>query len=523
MSKKLRRYQAAVWDEPLVMEMGASGRRGIVFPDAEPEIKALVGNAGDLVPKSMRRDLPADLPELSEPEVLRHYLHLSQETLGMMGISLFGTCTMKYNPRVTESLTRLPMVTDIHPDQDFGTIQGTLEIIHGLDQMLCELSGMDQFVFQPGGGADAAFLFTTVARAYHNANGDLATRTEIITTAQAHPCNPATAAAAGFDVITLPVEDQGYPSLEALRSVVSGRTAALMINNPDDMGIYNPQIKEWVDIVHEAGGLCFYDHANFNGVMGRIRAAELGFDACMFMLHKTFGAPKAGGGPAVGAFGCVDKLVQYLTTAIVVKGEEGYTLQVAENGGVTQVREFLGNIPVVIKAYAWLRAMGADGIREAADLSMLANNYMETRLLQIPGVTKSLPHIDQHRMEMTRYSLGELTEETGVTTLDIQNRMVDYGIDAYWLSHEPWLIPEPFTPEAGEMWSIEDIDYWIDVIVQICEEARTHPEIVKTSPHNQGIHRLDGSGLDDPDRWATTWRAYQRKNLDGTSPAEAKS
>ncbi len=513
----LRKYHAAVWDEPLVMELGATGRRGIVFPETEQAIVDAVGDAIELVPESVRRSGPANLPELSEPDVLRHYLHLSQETLGMMGISLFGTCTMKYNARVTESLVRLPHVAETHPAQDVQTQQGTLEIIYGLDRMLCELSGMDQFVFQPGGGADAAFLHATLTRAYHHARGELSQRREIITTAQAHPCNSATASAAGFDVITLPMEEKGYASVEALRSVVSERTAALMVNNPDDMGIYNPDIKEWVDIVHAAGGLCFYDHANFNGVMGRIRAAELGFDACMFMLHKTFGAPKAGGGPAVGAYGCREHLAEFLTTPVVDKDDEGYTVKVNRSAGTTQVREYMGNIPVVVKAYSWLRAMGADGVKEAADLSMLANNYMERRLLQIPGVTKALPHLEQHRMEMTRYSLADLTEETGVTTLDVQNRMVDFGVDAYWLAHEPWLIPEPFTPEAGEMWSIEDLDYWVDVIAQICEEARTTPELVTTAPHNQAIHRLDGSGLDDPGRWATTWRAYQRKNPDASA------
>ena len=369
MNTGLRKYHAAVWDEPLVMEIGAPGRRGILFPDAEPEFDSVVGNAGDLVPEAVRRQAAADLPELSEPEVLRHYLHLSQETLGMMGISLFGTCTMKYNPRLTESMTRLPFVADTHPDQDIATLQGTLEVIHGLDRMLRDLTGMDQFVFQPGGGADAAFLHATVTRAYHQAAGTLAQRREIITTAQAHPCNPATAAAAGFDVITLPLEGEGYASVEALRSVVSERTAALMVNNPDDIGIYNPHIKEWVDIVHEAGGLCFYDHANFNGVMGRIRAAELGFDACMMMLHKTFGAPKAGGGPAVGAYGCSSRLAPFLTTPIVVKGDDGYRIEVAGKTRTTQVREYLGNIPVIVKAYAWLRALGASGVKEAADLS----------------------------------------------------------------------------------------------------------------------------------------------------------
>ena len=508
----LRRYHAAVWDEPLIMEMGAPGRRGAVFPEAEPEIREAVGEAEDLVPAAARRRRPPELPELSEPEVLRHYLHLSQQVLGMMGISLFGTCTMKYNPRMAEALARRPQVADTHPDQDPETLQGTLAVIHGLDGMLRELTGMDQFVFQPGGGADAAFLHATVTRAYHRDRGRLGQRTEIITTSQAHPCNPATAAAAGFDVITLPLEEEGYASAEALRAAVSERTAALMVNNPDDIGVYNPHIREWVEIVHEAGGLCFYDHANFNGVMGRVRAAELGFDACMMMLHKTFGAPKAGGGPAVGAYGCTSELIPYLTSPVVERDGDRYRVRIPGPGSRTEVREFLGNIPVIVKAYSWLRAMGAEGVREAADLSLLANQYMETRLLAIPGVSKALPHLTKRRMEMTRYSLGELTEETGVTVADVQNRMTDYGVDAFWMSHEPWFVPEPFTPEAGEMWPLEDLDYWVDVIAQICEEARTDPELVKTAPHRHPIHRVAGSNLDDPDGWATTWRAYRRKH-----------
>ena len=508
----LRRYHAAVWDEPLVMEMGAPGRRGVIFPDAEAEIREAIGEAEDLVPPAARRERPPELPELSEPEVLRHYLHLSQQVLGMMGISLFGTCTMKYNPRAAEAVARRPWVADTHPDQDPATLQGTLAVVHGLDMMMRDLTGMDQFVFQPGGGADAAFLHATVTRAYHRARGQLEQRTEIITTAQAHPCNPATAAAAGFEVITLPLEEEGYASVEALRAATSEKTAALMVNNPDDIGIYNPHIREWVETVHRAGGLCFYDHANFNGVMGRVRAAELGFDACMMMLHKTFGAPKAGGGPAVGAYGCVSGLIPYLTSPVVEPGEDGYRVRIPGPEARTGVREFLGNIPVIVKAYSWLRAMGAEGVREAADLSLLANQYMEKRLLAIPGVSKALPHLTKRRMEMTRYSLGELTEETGVTVLDVQNRMTDYGVDAFWLSHEPWFVPEPFTPEAGEMWPLEDLDYWVDVIAQICEEARTDPELVKTAPHNHPIHRVAGSNLDDPDGWATTWRAWRRKH-----------
>jgi glycine dehydrogenase subunit 2 len=499
----LRRYHAAVWDEPLVMELSREGRRGLVFPPAE-------GDAASLVPEGMRRTEPPALPELSEPDVLRHYLHLSQETLGMMGISLFGTCTMKYNPRLGENLAARPELAELHPYQDEETLQGVLELVHGLDEILRGLSGMDQFVFQAGGGAHAAYTFACVARAYHAARGELDRRDEVITTIQAHPCNPATAAAAGFKIVTLMLDD-GYPPVEALRAAVSDRTAALMVNNPDDMGIYNPHIDEWVRIVHEAGGLCFYDHANFNGVMGKIRARALGFDACMYMLHKTFGAPKGGGGPAVGAFGCTDELARFLPAPVVVREGQRYRLDDDRPDSIGKVREFWGNVPQVVKAYAWARAMGADGINEASDLSVLANNYMEKRLLEIPGVTRSHPEIGAYRMEMTRYSLGTLQQDTGVGVVDVQNRMADYGVDAPWLSHEPWLVPEPITPEAGEMWSKEDIDYWIDVLAQVCREAYEDPELVRSAPHNQVVHKLADVPLDDPDVWATTWRAYQRK------------
>ncbi|SOE92064.1 glycine dehydrogenase subunit 2 [Burkholderia sp. D7] len=507
----LRRYHAAVWDEPIVMEMSREGRRGVVFPDIDAVVTGFVGDPQQLIPASMRRSKRPALPEMSEPDVLRHYLHLSQQTLGMMGISLFGTCTMKYNARLNEAITARDEVTELHPRQHPETLQGTLQIIHALDLALRELSGMDRFVFQAAGGADAAYTHACITRAYHAARGELETRDEIITTIQSHPCNPATAATAGFKVITLALEENGYPSVEALKSVVSKRTAALMVNNPDDMGIYNPHIKEWVRIVHEAGGLCFYDHANFNGVMSRIRARELGFDACMFMLHKTFGGPKGGGGPAVGAYGCSAALAPYLPGPLVVKRDGAYQLEPGADGSIGRVREFFGNVQTVIKAYAWVRAMGAEGIAAAADLSVLANNYMTQELTKIRGVTCSHPHIGAWRMEMTRFSLETLEKDTGVTVFDVQNRMVDFGVDAFWLAHEPWIVPQPFTPEAGEMWSKEDIDTWIAVLAQICHEAYTTPEIVRTAPHNHPAGRIDGAPLEDPSRWAMTWRAHVKK------------
>ena len=499
----LRQYHAPVWDEPLVMELGHKGRRGQVYAAGKFE-------SSTLVPENMRRTRPPELPELSEPEVQRHYLHLSQQTLGMMGISLFGTCTMKYNARASEDAAR--RLNEVHPLQPPETLQGILEIIHAFDQILRELSGMDQFVFQAGGGADAAYTHCVVTRAYHQARGELVQRNEIITSIQAHPCNAATAAAAGFKVITLMLEDNGYPSTDALKAAVSNRTAALLINNPDDMGLYNPNIKEWVKIVHEAGGLCFYDHANFNGVMGKIRARDLGFDACMYMLHKTFGAPKGGGGPAVGAYGVSADLAAFLPAPIVVKSAKGFQLDEKRPRSVGKIREFWGNVPQVLKAYAWVRAMGADGLQEGSDISVLANNYMDKKLATIPGLTRSHPDNPGWRMEMTRWSLGNLKEDTGVGTVDVANRMADYGIDPYWMSHEPWMVPEPFTPEAGEMYSKEDIDNWIEVIARISHEAYSEPEIVKTAPHSQAIARIKGDALDDPARWAMTWRAFKRKH-----------
>ena len=508
---KLRRYHAAVWDEPVVMELSVPGRRGCHFPAASDAVTEAVGDAASLVPDSMRRDTPPALPEMSEPDVLRHYLHLAQETLGMMGISLFGTCTMKYNPRLTEDLTMTDKVATLHPNQPVETMQGALEILARFEDILCELSGMDHFTFQPAGGADAAYTFVCLARAYHAARGELGQRNQIVTSIQAHPCNPATAAAAGFEIVNLMLDDNGYPSLDALKAAVSDRTAALMINNPDDMGIYNPEIKEWVRIVHEAGGLCFYDHANFNGVMTKIRARELGFDACMFMLHKTFGVGKGGGGPAVGAFGCSDELAPFLPGPRVVHGDDGYTLTDDAPLSVGRVREYSGNVQQVIKAYAWARAMGVEGLSDASDISVLVNNYMEKELLKIRGLTKSHPDIEDWRIEMTRYSLGELYEDTGITINDVAHRMVDFGVDAPWMSHEPWLVPQPITPEAGEMWSKEDVDYWIAVLRQVSDEAYSDPDIVRNAPHNQSAHRQGPKSLDDPDNWAMTWRAYQKK------------
>lgn len=495
----MRRFHAARWDEPLIHQMGAPGRRGQLFPSSE---------INDLVPDLLRRSKAPDLPELSEPEVLTHYLRLSQETMGMIGISLFGTCTMKYNPRAGEQAAR--RLAGIHPAQAAQTMQGLLATVHGLDQMLRALSGMDRFTFQAAGGADAAWTQAVITRAWHAARGEAATRTKIITSIQSHPCNPATAATAGFEVVTLPLGEQGYPTLDALKAAIGPDTAALMINNPDDMGVYNPEIMEWVRLVKAAGGLAFYDHANFNGVMTKIRARDLGFDACMFMLHKTFGVSKGGGGPAVGAYGCTDELAAYMPGPLIVEDGGEYRLE-SPIHQTAKVREYMGNLHQVFKAYAWTRAMGVEGLSAASDMSVLMNNYMEKRLLSLRGVTRSHPQQELPRLEMTRYSLGSLFEDTGVSAVDVQNRMADFGIDAFWLSHEPWIVPQPFTPEAGEMWSREAVDEWIDALAYVIDEAYRDPDFVRGAPYNQVVAKLDATNLDDWANQATTWAAWRRK------------
>ncbi|MFM2150766.1 MAG: hypothetical protein RLZZ187_3072 [Pseudomonadota bacterium] len=515
-----REVHQARWNEPVVMELGAPGRRGLTFAAPEAEVAA-IGPAGDLLPPAMRRKARPALPEMTEHDTLRHYVRLSQQVLGMVGISLFGTCTMKYNPRVSEALGLRPQMAELHPLQHPATLQGMLEVVWNFEQILKALSGMDRFTFQAAGGADAAYTHVCVTRGWLEATGQLGQRDEIVTSIQAHPCNPATAAAGGFKVITLPLEEGGYPSVEALKAAIGPRTAALMINNPDDMGIYNPHMKEWVRLVKEAGALAFYDHANFNGVMGKIRARDLGFDACMFMLHKTFGGPKGGGGPATGAYGCTEELARFLPKPMVNRTASGFTLDVPE-ASVGKVREFMGNLHIVMRAYAWARGMGAEGINEASDISVLANNYMEKGLLAIRGVSKSHPDIGGPRMEMTRYSLGTLKEETDIGVGEVANRMTDYGVDAPWLAHEPWLFPEPFTPEAGELWSKEDIDTWVAVVRKVCEEAYANPDLVKSAPHNAAIAKVQGEGCEDPARWATTWRAYLRKHRGGAQQQAAE-
>lgn len=507
---KIRNYHAPVWSEPIIMELSQKGQRGILVPQSEKEVKKQVGQASQYIPSDMQRKELPQLPELAQPQVIRHYEHLAQQTLGMeMNIDISqGTCTMKYSPKVNEILAS--KIQEIHPYQDVDTIQGILEIIYKLDLCLREVSGMDQFTFQPGGGAHATFTNSCIMRAYHDMNGELAQRNEVITTIFSHPCDTASPRTAGFKVITLMPDENGYPDLDALKAVCSKHTAGLMITNPEDTGIYNPKIEEYVKEVHKVGGLCFYDQANLNGVMGIARAKEAGFDACHFNLHKTFSSPHGCMGPACGAYGTTKELEHFLPIPIVSFDGEKYSLDYSRSHSIGKIREFYGNVEVFIKSFAWILSMGPDGLVEAAQAAVINNNYLSKLLLAIPGVVKYYAE-GKVRLDQVRFSWEKLKEDTRIGTEEVQNRMVDFGIQSYHTSHHPYIVPEPFTPEPCETYSKEDCEYWAAVLKQISHEAYTNPDIVRNAPHNSSIHKLNKENLDNPKKWAMTWRAYQKK------------
>jgi len=507
---KVRPYHAPVWSEPLIHELGRAGERGVILPEVEAEIKKAVGKPEFLVPRKMRRKTPLGLPEISQPQALRHWLRLSQMTLGMeLDIDLgVGTCTMKYSPKVNELLGA--EILDIHPDQPEETIQGLLEVAWRFgDVYLREISGMDAFTFQPPGGSAGAFNNAAIMRAYHERNGELEQRDEVITTIFSHPCDAACPATAGFKVVTLyPDEETGYPSVEALKAAVSKRTAGIFVTNPEDTGIFNEHIDEWTKIMHEAGGLCAYDQANLNAVMGVTRARDAGFDMSFFNLHKTFSSPHGSSGPGSGAVGVTKELEEFLPVPVIVKRGEKYHLDYDRPHSIGRVRDFLGNLQVVLRAYAWVAAMGADGLREAAEVSMINNQYLSERMKGVPGVTK--PYGGK-RLDQVRWSLEKLKKETGCGVNEVNRRVVDYGVQSFFTSHHPWIVSEPFTPEPCETYSKADIDYWVAVLKRVCEEAYEDPEILKRAPHNSSIHVVDAAPLDDPERWAMSWRAYRRK------------
>ncbi|MEF3403593.1 aminomethyl-transferring glycine dehydrogenase subunit GcvPB [Agromyces sp. CCNWLW203] len=512
----IRRFHQASWDEPVIFELSTPGERGVFVTPIEQGVRDAVGDVVAALPAGLRRAAPPALPELGQMRVLKHYLRLSQENLGAdLNVDIGqGTCTMKYSPKINDQLIGTPKLTAMHPLQDPADAQGVLEIVWSLERMLAEISGMSEVSLHTQGGSAAIWANIAMIRAYHEANGEGEQRREVITTIFSHPSNAAAAKAAGYEVITIFPDAEGYPDLAALKAALSPRTAAIMVTNPEDTGIYNPAIKQWVDAAHEVGALAAYDQANANGILGITRARDAGFDVCHFNLHKTFSTPHACGGPGAGANAVSAALAPFLPGPRVVRevaadGAVSFDLHDADARSIGSVAPFHGVIPNIVRAYSWIMALGAEGLLAAAEIAVLNNNYLLAKVLEIPGA--SAPYAaGRRRIEQVRYSWQELFEDTGISSEEIGIRMTDFGMH-YWTSHHPYVVPQPFTLEPTESYSKAEIDEYVAVLAEVAREARETPEVVRTAPHNQTVHHTHHDDLDDPERWAITWRAYQRK------------
>ncbi len=511
MTSRLRRFHQARWDEPIIFELTEPGQRGVLIPEAEDHVKASVGNGLSAIPSSMRRGEAPDLPEMGQPQVLRHFNHLAQENLGVdYNIDIGqGTCTMKYSPKINETFAASPKIADIHPCQDEMTVQGTLEIMYRLGECFREISGLDCVSLQPGGGSQGALAMATVVRAYFRDKGEEDRRDEVITTFFSHPADAATPIVKGYKVIILPPDEEGLPDMAAFKAALSERTAAIFFTNPEDTGIFNSRIAEFTRLAKEVGALCCYDQANANGLLGITRAKEAGFDLSFFNLHKTFSSPHGCGGPATGLVAARENLRSYLPAPLVIRREGRYSLDWDLPKSCGKIKSFYGTLPVIVRAYAWIMSLGAAGLAEVSRVAILNNNYVMKKLLAIRGCSMSFPDHGA-RIEQVRYSWQTMKEETGFGTGDVQRRIADFGTH-YWSSHEPWVIPEPFTIEPSESYSRADLDEYCAILERIAWECYNDPETIRHAPHNSTVHHIDHDVLDDPERWAITWRAYRRK------------
>ncbi len=506
------RFHLARWNEPIVFELHDAGQRALVPAPVEDDLIAAVGPADALVPLTARRTRSPGLPEVSQVRLRKHFLRLSQQTMGAaVGIDIGqGTATMKYSPPVLDRLSR--WVADVHPLQDPSTVRGLLEVVLRFERILCALSGFDRFSFQPGGGTHGIYANARIIRAYHEQRGD-GHRDEIITTLNSHPADAAAPRLAGFRIITLEPGPAGTPTVEDLERVVTDRTAGFVVTNPEDTGIFNPQIHAFVDTVHRAGGLCAYDQANANGMLTVARAAEAGFDLCQFNLHKTFGSPHGAGGLACGAIGVRTGLAPFLPRPVVERSESGIPFLDADRPfSIGKVRAFHGAIDTVVRAYAWSLLQGGDGLRSVAHTAVLNSNYLASRLRDEIGVPASFAETAPHlRLEQVRYGLQDALEGTGFCTEDISRRTVDFGVSSYFPGHHPWTVPEPMTLEPTESVTREEMDAYVAMLHEVLREAHEDPARLAGAPHATAIHRIDDSSLDDPARWEITWRAHLRK------------
>lgn len=467
-------------ERPLIFELSKPGRKAYSLPRCDVPQLALE----EMVPKECLRGEDARLPEVSEVDVIRHFTRLSRLNYGVdSGFYPLGSCTMKYNPKVNEDVASLPGFTQVHPLQPDEAVQGCLEILYRMDRLLSEITGMDRFSFQPAAGAHGEMTGLMIIKAYHRYRGD-AKRNKIIVPDSAHGTNPASAAMVGFDVVEVKSNDRGEVDLEQLKAVVDDTTAGLMLTNPNTLGLFEGNILEIADIVHKAGGLLYYDGANMNAIVGIARPGDMGFDVVHLNLHKTFSTPHGGGGPGAGPVGVKKELEPFLPAPVVEFRDGIYRLEYDRPLSIGRVKSFYGNFGVVLKAYAYIMSMGAEGLREVSESAVLNANYLMERL-------KEHYQVAYDRRCMHEFVISaQRQKETGVSALDIAKRLMDFGFHPPTM-YFPLIVKEALMIEPTETESRETLDAFADALIEIAREVEEHPERVKAAPHDTPVRRLD--------------------------------
>ncbi len=468
---------------PLIFERSMPGRIGFSLAECDVPRKELK----ELLPEGQVRSQPPGWPEVSEGSVIRHYLKLSQMNHSVdSGFYPLGSCTMKYNPKINEDMARLGGFAKLHPLVPETYSQGALKMMYDLEHYLAEITGMDAVSLQPVAGAHGEFVGLKLIAAYHRSRGD-DKRTTVLVPDSAHGTNPASAALSGMKVVEVDSNCDGEVCLDDLRSKVDDTVAALMLTNPNTLGLFERNICEIADIVHEAGGLLYYDGANANAILGIVRPGDTGFDVVHLNLHKTFSTPHGGGGPGSGPVGVNKKLVPFLPVPRIVKDKEQYRFDYDLPETIGKVHSFYGNFAVNVRAYTYIRMLGAKGLKRVSEDAVLNANYLQALL-------KKDYHLDYDRLCMHEFVLsGKKQKAQGVRTLDIAKRLLDFGVHPPTV-YFPLIIEEALMIEPTETEGKETLDYFADAMLQIAKEAKEDPDKVTGAPYNTPVSRLDEVG-----------------------------
>ena len=465
--------------DKLIFDLSKAGRQGYSLPANKWET-----SVSDL-PAGLQRAEAPDLPEVSELDVVRHYTNLSQMNFGVdSGFYPLGSCTMKYNPKINEEIAAMPAFAGIHPLQPTETIQGVLRLYKELSLALSEITGMAEFTLNPFAGAHGELTGLMVIRKYHMSRGDLK-RTKIIVPDSAHGTNPASAAVCGLEIVQVKSKANGLVDVEDLKPLLDDTIAGIMMTNPNTLGLFEKDIKEIAALVHECGGLLYYDGANMNPLMGVVRPGDMGFDVLHLNLHKTFSTPHGGGGPGAGPVGVAAHLAQHLPVPKVQENEDGLLTVVGDDPMTCgQISGFMGNFGVLLRAYTYILMLGKQNIKMVGPLAVLGANYIKESLkdcFKLP-----IPTVCKHEFVFD----GLIDQSTGVTTLDIAKRLLDYGFHAPTI-YFPLLFHQSIMIEPTETESKETLDGFIEIMHHIAAEAVSDPESLKTAPHTTPVRRLD--------------------------------